>query len=275
MAFGIQDPPRNELGFARTWWLLLVSERSAGFLHFNVLNAGAWSGLERDVKRVFLAVLVVSFGVSLMFAQEEWAPVSVPEEEVQRLLIHRVDPVLPADPDARLHGTVALRALISKSGSIENLQAVSGDPMLIPAALEAVKQWRYRHYEVNGIPVRVETTVLLTFPEPNEAEEGTSAPQESPVLVSAEDLREQLLYRVAPMYPPLARQARIQGSVLLRIVIDQEGKVRDTQVVSGHPMLAPAAVDAVKKWRYLPYESDGKKVEIQTDVQVIFRLAGG
>ena len=83
-----------------------------------------------------------------------------------------------------------------------------------------------------------------------------------------------MLYKVAPIYPPLARQARIQGKVILRIVINPSGEVRDAQVVSGHPMLAPAAEEAVKKWRYMPYESDGKTLEIQTDVQVIFRMAG-
>jgi TonB family protein len=224
------------------------------------------------VKGALIAVLVVTLAGSLLIAQEERDPVSLPEEEVQRLLIHRVDPVLPPDPGARLHGTVALRAVISKSGLIESLQAVSGHPTLIPAALNAVKQWRYRHYEVNGIPVRVETTVHLTVPQPKGASDEISTDQ-TPVPVSAEDLREQLLYRVAPIYPPLARQARIQGTVRLRIVINQIGEVRDTQVVSGHPMLAPAAVDAVKKWKYMPYESDGKAVEVQSDVQVIFTLA--
>jgi protein TonB len=138
-----------------------------------------------------------------------------------------------------------------------------------------VKQWKYRPYEVNGIPRVVETMIRVEFPNASEGGTGRSAPRaESPVLVTAEDMRDRSVYKVAPVYPPLARQARIQGTVILRIIINKLGEVRDTQLVNGHPMLAPAAVAAVKKWRYIPYESDGETVEIQTDVQVIFRLPG-
>jgi protein TonB len=63
---------------------------------------------------------------------------------------------------------------------------------------------------------------------------------------------------VAPVYPPLARQARIQGTVILKIVINKDGDVRNVQSVSGHPMLAPAAVEAVKQWKYHPYTEEGK-----------------
>lgn len=64
------------------------------------------------------------------------------------------------------------------------------------------------------------------------------------------------------------------GTLILRVVINQLAEVRDAQVVSAHPMLAPAAVEAVKKWRNIPYESAGKTVETQTEVRVIFALAG-
>jgi len=83
-----------------------------------------------------------------------------------------------------------------------------------------------------------------------------------------------LVHQVKPTYPPLARQARIQGTVVLQAVISKDGSIEHLTLVSGHPMLAPAAVEAIKKWRYMPYESDGKAVEVQTEVQVIFTLAG-
>jgi TonB family protein len=230
-------------------------------------------GSEVVVKLSFAVLMIVGFGVSLL-AQER-GPVSVPEEEMQRRVIHRVDPVVAPEPGMRLHGTVVLKAVISKSGAIESLEMVSGHPMLVPAALDSVKQWRYRPYEVNGIPVRAETTVRVEFSDASDAGTETSVPKvESPASVTAEDMRGRLVYRVAPVYPPLARQARIQGRVILRIVINSLGEVRETQLISGHPMLAPAAVEAVKKWRYVPYESDGKTVEMQTEVRVIFSLAG-
>ena len=227
------------------------------------------------MKRSFVGLLIVSSCLFPMAAQVASDVVRVPEETMRRLLIHTLKPTPPGDLRIGTENVVMLKATIDKSGKVENLKMLSGHPMLVPAPLEAVSQWEYRPYEVNGIPRVVETTIRVEFSKGNEGGTGTSAPQaESPVLVAAEDMHDRLVYKVAPMYPPLARQARIQGTVILRININKLGEVRDTQLVNGHPLLAPAAVEAVKKWRYIPYESDGETVEIQTDVQVIFGLPG-
>lgn len=79
-----------------------------------------------------------------------------------------------------------------------------------------------------------------------------------------------LIKKVNPRYPPLARQARIQGMVILKIVIGKAGNVQSLQLVKGHPMLAPAAFEAVRQWRYQPYLSNGKAAEVETNVQVNF-----
>jgi protein TonB len=80
------------------------------------------------------------------------------------MLIHRVEPTYPSMArQARIQGLVVLSAVISKEGDIENLQALSGHPMLIPAALAAVQQWRFRPYLLNGEPVEVETRIEVTF----------------------------------------------------------------------------------------------------------------
>jgi len=84
-----------------------------------------------------------------------------------------------------------------------------------------------------------------------------------------------LIHRVQPLYPPLARQARIQGQVLLRAVISRSGAIENLQVVDGHPMLVQAATDAVKQWRYRPYFLNGEAVEVETQVTVNFVLSGG
>jgi TonB family protein len=226
------------------------------------------------IRHFAVFTLLVCFA-SIAITQVALPPAEVPEETMRKLLIRRVDPVLQREPGMNIQGTVVLKVVIGKTGDIENLQIVSGHSMLGAAAIEALKQWKYRPYEVNGIPRVVETTIRVKFSIASEGKTGTSAPQaESPGLATAEEMRDRLVYKVAPVYPPLARQARIQGTVILRIIINKLGEVRDTQLVNGHPMLAPAAVEAVKKWRYIPYESDGETVEIQTDVQVIFRLPG-
>ena len=84
-----------------------------------------------------------------------------------------------------------------------------------------------------------------------------------------------LVYRVQPQYPPLARQARVQGTVLLHATISREGKIENLQVVSGHPLLVPAALDAVRQWRYRPYVLNNEPVEVETQITVNFTLSGG
>lgn len=82
----------------------------------------------------------------------------------------------------------------------------------------------------------------------------------------------QLLLRVDPAYPPLARFARIQGQVLLTAVIDIHGEVNQLHVVAGQPLLAKAALEAVRQWRYRPYLLNGKPCEVETQITVNFRL---
>jgi periplasmic protein TonB len=84
-----------------------------------------------------------------------------------------------------------------------------------------------------------------------------------------------LIRKVQPAYPPLARQARIQGNVVLAAEISKDGTIENLHLISGHPMLAPAAIEAVKQWRYKPYILNGEPVEVETQVTVIFSLSGG
>src|SRR5205809_6752730 len=84
-----------------------------------------------------------------------------------------------------------------------------------------------------------------------------------------------LIRKVQPAYPPLARQARIQGQVVLQAEISKDGSIENLRLISGHPMLAPAAIEAVKQWRYKPYLLNGEPVAVETTVQVNFTLAGG
>ena len=84
-----------------------------------------------------------------------------------------------------------------------------------------------------------------------------------------------LIRKVTPNYPPLARQARIQGQVILQAEISKDGTIQNLQLISGHPMLAPAAIEAVKQWRYKPYLLNGEPVAVETQVVVNFSLSGG
>ena len=83
-----------------------------------------------------------------------------------------------------------------------------------------------------------------------------------------------LIRKVQPAYPALARTARIQGAVVLQAVISKQGAIENLKVLAGHPMLAPAAIEAVKQWRYRPYILNGEPVEVETPITVNFSLAG-
>jgi len=82
-----------------------------------------------------------------------------------------------------------------------------------------------------------------------------------------------LLRQIKPQYPPLARQARIQGTVVLQALIGKDGTIENPRVASGHPMLTQAAIEAVKQWLYQPYYLNNQPVEVDTEIRVNFTLA--
>ena len=85
-------------------------------------------------------------------------------------------------------------------------------------------------------------------------------------------LQGSLLRKVEPKYPPLAIAARIQGSVVLAAVISRAGTIENLRLVTGHPMLVPAAIDAVRQWQYRPYILNGDVIEVETQITVNFVL---
>jgi periplasmic protein TonB len=84
------------------------------------------------------------------------------------------------------------------------------------------------------------------------------------------------LYRkVPPEYPAEARKQHAEGRVVLKVVISKEGDVTKLIVISGNPVLVPAALDAVKQWKYRPYLLNGQPVEVETQATVRFDLKTG
>jgi periplasmic protein TonB len=84
-----------------------------------------------------------------------------------------------------------------------------------------------------------------------------------------------IIRKIQPAYPPLARQARIQGPVVLQAEIGKDGSIQNLRLISGHPMLAPAAIEAIKQWKYKPYILNGEPVEVETTITFNFTLSGG
>jgi protein TonB len=95
------------------------------------------------------------------------------------------------------------------------------------------------------------------------------------VRVSGGVVEGNLIHKVVPPYPALAKTARIQGQVVLHAIISKQGNVENLNVMSGHPMLVQSALDAVKQWKYRPYILNGEPVEVETTITVNFNLTGG
>ena len=98
-------------------------------------------------------------------------------------------------------------------------------------------------------------------------------PKPKPLPVGGNVQESKLIRRIEPAYPEIARQARVSGTVILQVTVDEEGSVLEVKVLSGHPLLNDEAVRAVRQWKYSPTLLNGEPVPVTASVTVIFKLA--
>ncbi len=108
-------------------------------------------------------------------------------------------------------------------------------------------------------------------PPPKKVEEKAATPQRIKIGGSVQQAK--LVRQPHPIYPPLAKQARIQGTVKLTAIISKDGTIQKLEVISGHPLLVPNAIEAVKQWIYQPTLLNGEPVEVITQIDVNFTLS--
>jgi periplasmic protein TonB len=128
---------------------------------------------------------------------------------------------------------------------------------------------------VGGVPGGVFSEVLgsaRSVPIVSKTPEPTSIKR---IRVASRVAEANLIHDVAPQYPPEAGRARVEGTVVLMAVIGKDGSVQDVRVESGLPLLAQAAIDAVKQWRYRPYLLNGEPVEVDSRITINFTLSRG
>jgi periplasmic protein TonB len=116
---------------------------------------------------------------------------------------------------------------------------------------------------VQGFPIPLSGTTPL-MPE--------APPKPAHTFRTSSMLEGSLTRRVQPIYPPLARNARVQGPVVLFATVSAAGAIEKLRVLSGHPLLVGAAIEAVKQWRYRPYILNGEPIEVETEITVNFVL---
>lgn len=118
-------------------------------------------------------------------------------------------------------------------------------------------------------------TLLFASPAPQDPAAAQSEATPKPatrIRIGGNVMTAKILQKVPPVYPPLARQTRIQGTVRLHAIIGKDGLVKQLEVMSGHPLLVQSALDAVRKWQYQPVLLNGEAVEVDTTIDVIYAL---
>ena len=198
-------------------------------------------------------------------------------------ILTTVPPVYPPIAKAaHVAGAVVLHAIIGKDGMVETLTAISGAEMLRFAAIDAVRQWRYTPYLLNGQPVEVDTTVTVSFnltdttavtsvPGDQPGAETGAAPPAAPTRIAriaGGVMAGQILTKVPPVYPDEAKAKHIDGTVVMRAVIGRDGNIANLTVISGPEELRSSAVDAVSQWTYRPYLLNGQPTEVDTTITV-------
>lgn len=220
----------------------------------------------------------------------------------------------PLAQSARVQGVVILEAVIDPDGRVEDARVLRSIPLLDQAAVDAVRQWEFTPTMLNGqrVPVIMTVTVQFTLPAAGAAEPRALASPEAAsdrtdaavALARLQEVTERLRQErertaelvaalgvapvrvggvirppvktrhVAPDYPAVASAARVQGVVILEVVIGPDGRVVDSTVLRSIPLLDQAARDAVLQWEFTPTLVNGQPVPVIMTVTVQFTLPG-
>jgi len=179
------------------------------------------------------------------------------------------------DSGAALH-TLRCQCRVNGGGELVKLNAAAGN-ILLRASDSAIE--KTAGLSLEGRPEGLREIRSQTVDE----EEGPSGLIEEMfrrveesfwggVPVNSDELQKHLQHSVVPIYPQVARTAGVEGDVVLRVYVSSEGRVTELKVLDGAPLLARAAVDAVRRWRYVPFTMNGRPTNVVTTLVVEFRL---
>jgi TonB family protein len=201
--------------------------------------------------------------------------IQVPEAWAMGNLIDTVAELQYPEDARKQHvgGKVVLKILIDKDGEVRDAVPVDeGSPLAGPAA-EAVKKWKFRPYIRHDQAMEVESTATLEFVADTGEIKAPKPLKGPPRLRVSSGVAEGLILRkVDPVYPLKAKADHIQGDVMLAASIDTEGNIKQLTLLSGHPLLAESAFEAVKQWKYKPFLLNGTPVEVDTQIRITYRL---
>ncbi len=185
-------------------------------------------------------------------------------------LVKRVNPEYPKDAKAaHIQGAVRFTGLLGKDGTVKDLQLISGHPLLVQAAMDAVKHWVYQPTLLNGEAVEVRTEIVVNF-----RLEGAATPDGANRLGSGAT-PPHVISKEEPHYSVEGLMARLEGNVRVSLVVSEDGTPKNIKVVKSLGLgLDEKAIEAIGEWQFAPGQKDGNAVAVRANVEVNFRLAG-
>lgn len=222
--------------------------------------------IEKGEKKPVQFTVMVNFRLP---RENEEKPIALSAQKPPKL-IKKINPKYPSEAlKAGVSGKVVLEATTSKEGDVTDAVVIDGHPLLNPAALDALRQWKYEPYILKGVKKPVKFTVVMNFK--LHKKEKTGSGEEKPLVVSS-DQKPKLIKKVNPEYPEDALKQGIQGKVVIEAITDKQGFVKEAKVIDGHPLLNKAALKALRHWKYEPYIIDGEKKAVKFTVVMDFHL---
>lgn len=189
-------------------------------------------------------------------------------------LIKAVDPVYPEMArQAQVEGVVIVEARTDEKGNVEDARILRSIPLLEQAAIDAVKQWKYEPAIINGKAQKVVFTVTVRFMlKSGFKEKDLEKFAQGAIKAEGAIPPPKLIKVVDPVYPDIARQAKVEGVVILAAKTDATGHVQDAMILRSIPLLNQAALDAVRQWIYEPLVINGVAKPVVFTVTVRFQL---
>ena len=266
----------RHLGFSTWLWVAVTFLLNiVGFIVYLIYSAAKTGNWKRATLPIAYMIEVVVIGVMVI------VPLiytdALPKAQLMTFLVAPPPPPPPPPPPA-----AAPRVVVQRVSMAELMKA----PTVIPKTIAKIKDQPQVSSvgvvggvaggvpggQMGGVLGGIIGGVTGGVPPPPPPPPKAEVPQR--IRVGGQVEAAKLIYGPKPEYPPLAKMARIQGTVRLEALIAKDGTIKDLKVLSGHPLLVKAALSAVQQWRYQPTLLNGQPVEVETEIDVNFTLEG-
>jgi protein TonB len=267
----------RHLGFnAWAWFFVVLFLNLAGFIIYLIYSAAKtdeWKRATFPIAYILEGIIVgVTVLVPLIYTE------ALPKAQLMTFLAAPPPPPPPPPPPA------AAPARVIKRVTVEDIMRA---PTVIPKTIAQIKDepepppqtgavgvvggvpGGMPGGQIGGVLGGIIGGVLSAAAPPPPPPKATTPKR---IRVGGQVEAARLIFQPKPDYPPLAKMARIQGTVRLEAIISKDGTIQDLKVVSGHPLLVKAALEAVQRWRYQPTLLNGEPVEVVTEIDVNFTL---